>query len=472
MEQGVRPAPAGHRRLWFIFGATLFVAFFILGFFGREVYRQAPPIPSVVRTDAGTVLFTDDDILTGQQVWQTTGGQQLGSIWGHGAYQAPDWTADWLHRESVALLDLWSTREHGVAYAALDPDIAGDAPRPAEGGAAHEHVRPRRRGRSRSRAIAPRPIALVAAHYDGLFGGAPELHALARGLRDAGRRGARRGAPAGAHRLLLLDQLGGVHQPAGHARDLHEQLAARAAHRQRADERQRALVDREHRAAARRHRRLRLVDGVPRRPRADGRGARDRPVPRRGAHAVDARRRQVRRRRRRAVRGAGAARRADGPLHRRGPGVLRHPDRPTYLPYALTRTWHLQTAMFWIATAFLAAGLFLAPVVGGREPRFQRLGVNVLFGALLVVVAGSLAGEALAIHQKLGLGASLLVRHAGLRVRGPRPRLADRALRRPRDCWLGRCMLRGARGPAPAAAARRARARSSGCSPSRARRSA
>ena len=62
--------------------------------------------------------------------------------------------------------------------------------------------------------------------------------------------------------------------------------------------------------------------------------------------------------------------------------------------------------MFWIATAFLAAGLFLAPVVGGREPRFQRLGVNVLFGALLVVVAGSLAGEALAIHQKLGLGSS------------------------------------------------------------------
>jgi nitric oxide reductase subunit B len=74
-----------------------------------------------------------------------------------------------------------------------------------------------------------------------------------------------------------------------------------------------------------------------------------------------------------------------------------------YLPYSLTRTWHLQTAMFWIATAFLAAGLLLAPVVGGREPRFQRLGVNVLFGALLVVVGGSLAGEWLAIQQRLPL---------------------------------------------------------------------
>jgi len=77
-----------------------------------------------------------------------------------------------------------------------------------------------------------------------------------------------------------------------------------------------------------------------------------------------------------------------------------------WLPYSLTRTWHIQTAVFWIATAFLAAGLFLGPIVGGREPRFQRLGVNVLFGALLVVVAGSLAGQYFAIHQRLPLGLS------------------------------------------------------------------
>ncbi|MCA9728341.1 MAG: cbb3-type cytochrome c oxidase subunit I, partial [Candidatus Eisenbacteria bacterium] len=84
-----------------------------------------------------------------------------------------------------------------------------------------------------------------------------------------------------------------------------------------------------------------------------------------------------------------------------------------WLPYALTRTWHLQTAVFWIATAFLAAGLFLAPLVGGREPRFQRLGVNVLFGALLVVVGGSLAGEYLSIHQRLGLTQGFWFGHQG-----------------------------------------------------------
>ena len=84
-----------------------------------------------------------------------------------------------------------------------------------------------------------------------------------------------------------------------------------------------------------------------------------------------------------------------------------------WLPYALTRTWHVQTGVFWIATAFLAAGLFLAPAVGGREPRFQRLGVNVLFGALLLVVAGSLAGEYLSIHQRLSLGNGFWFGHQG-----------------------------------------------------------
>jgi nitric oxide reductase subunit B len=45
---------------------------------------------------------------------------QLGSIWGHGAYQAPDWTADWLHRELTAWLDLAARDQYGKDYAALD----------------------------------------------------------------------------------------------------------------------------------------------------------------------------------------------------------------------------------------------------------------------------------------------------------------------------------------------------------------
>jgi len=77
-------------------------------------------------------------------------------------------------------------------------------------------------------------------------------------------------------------------------------------------------------------------------------------------------------------------------------------DLARILPYNLARTWHLQLAIFWIATAWVAGGLFLAPLVGGAEPKGQRAGVLVLLGALAVVVFGSLAGEYLGINDRLG----------------------------------------------------------------------
>jgi nitric oxide reductase subunit B len=70
------------------------------------------------------------------------------------------------------------------------------------------------------------------------------------------------------------------------------------------------------------------------------------------------------------------------------------------LPYSVTRTWHVQLGIFWIATAWLASGLAIGPAVG-TEPRGQKLLVNVLFGALVVVVLGSMAGELLAVHGML-----------------------------------------------------------------------
>ena len=73
-----------------------------------------------------------------------------------------------------------------------------------------------------------------------------------------------------------------------------------------------------------------------------------------------------------------------------------------YLPYAVTRTWHLQLAIFWIATSWLATGLYVGPAISGHEPKGQRFGVNALFAALVLVVAGSLAGEWMGIEQKLG----------------------------------------------------------------------
>ena len=109
-----------YRKLWWALIAVLGVTFCVLGWFGREVYRQAPPIPAQVVSADGATLFTAEDILDGQTAWQSVGGMQLGSIWGHGAYQAPDWTADWLHREAEAWLDISAQQQFGQPFAALD----------------------------------------------------------------------------------------------------------------------------------------------------------------------------------------------------------------------------------------------------------------------------------------------------------------------------------------------------------------
>ncbi|MCS6927052.1 MAG: nitric-oxide reductase large subunit, partial [Candidatus Binatia bacterium] len=84
-----------------------------------------------------------------------------------------------------------------------------------------------------------------------------------------------------------------------------------------------------------------------------------------------------------------------------------------WLPYAVTRTWHTQLGIFWIATAWLATGLFVAPAVAGVEPRSQRLGVNVLFVCLLLIVVGAMAGQWVAVQQRLGLEANFWFGHQG-----------------------------------------------------------
>lgn len=76
-------------------------------------------------------------------------------------------------------------------------------------------------------------------------------------------------------------------------------------------------------------------------------------------------------------------------------------DLAQWLPYNLVRTWHVQLSIFWTATSFLAAGIFLAPIIAGREPRRQHWLAYGLLGALALVVFGSMAGEALDIHGLL-----------------------------------------------------------------------
>src|SRR5262245_60960759 len=111
-----------NRKLWLGLGALLAVSFSVLLWVGTEIHRVMPPIPARVVSDDGALLYTRADIEKGRQVWQSIGGQQLGSIWGHGSYVAPDWTADWLHREALGWLDRDARRIHGGAFAELGAD--------------------------------------------------------------------------------------------------------------------------------------------------------------------------------------------------------------------------------------------------------------------------------------------------------------------------------------------------------------
>src|SRR5690606_3653459 len=91
--------------------------FCILGFLAVRTYQAQPPIPDRTVSASGKVLFTGDDVRDGQKVFLRTGLMQYGSIYGHGAYLGPDFTADYLNRSATFV------REY---YAGTDADNASD----------------------------------------------------------------------------------------------------------------------------------------------------------------------------------------------------------------------------------------------------------------------------------------------------------------------------------------------------------
>jgi len=72
------------------------------------------------------------------------------------------------------------------------------------------------------------------------------------------------------------------------------------------------------------------------------------------------------------------------------------------IPYSWAKTWHLQLAIFWIATTWVGTAIYLAPIIGGTEPPKQALLVQLLFVAILFVAGGSLLGEIAGIKGFLG----------------------------------------------------------------------
>ncbi len=400
-----------NKRLWTVLIVGVVGGFFLLGFFGQEIYRQAPPIPERVVTESGELLMTGEEILDGQQAWQSIGGQQVGSIWGHGAYQAPDWSADWLHRESMALLDSMSADHHGRPYAELDA---------LERAALEAELRIALRTNtfdpesgtlvvSDRRAAA---MAQVGAHYSALFGGAPSLAGL---REDYALRERSIDDPVRLARLndfFFWTSWACITERPGHAYTYtnnwpHDPLLG---NRPTTANFVWSIVSILLLLAA--------VGGMVWYNAARTREEPDPEAPRRdpllGVEVTPSMRATAK------YMGVVLALFVVQVLL----GALTAHytiegnsffgfNLPEILPYSVTRTWHIQAGMFWIATAFLGAGLFLGPIIGGREPKYQRLGVNVLFAALLIIVVGSFAGEWLSIHQYLSLDVGFWFGHQG-----------------------------------------------------------
>ncbi len=88
--------------------------------------------------------------------------------------------------------------------------------------------------------------------------------------------------------------------------------------------------------------------------------------------------------------------------YRAEPGDFYGVDLSAFLPSNLLRTWHLQLAIFWIATSYVGGALYVAGMLGRSEPAGQRTGINLLFVAVVIVAVGSLLGEWAGLLQWLG----------------------------------------------------------------------
>jgi len=393
------------KRLWLLFGFVMLLSFLVLGWIGTRIYQEVPPIASRVVTTDGTVVIDEGDISAGQNVWQAMGGMEVGSIWGHGSYVAPDWTADWLHREATFILGRWANADFGTEFEELDEE------RQAQLIGRLSKLMRTNTSDPETLVITVDPIRAEAfasnlAHFSDVFANGNADYAI----------------PAGA--VSDPDRL--------HKLSAFFFWTSWAASTNRPDDN------------------ITFTNNWPYEPLVGNRPTGD-SVVWTGVSII--------------MLLAGisgmawwyAARRSEeeepiapetDPLGRweatpsqratikyfwvvsalilvqmllgvitahygvEGDGFYGF-QLSEWLPYSVTRTWHIQIGLFWIATAWLAAGLFIGPLVSEQEPKGQRLGVNVLFAALLLVVVGSLTGEWLSIHNKMSDTVSFYFGHQG-----------------------------------------------------------
>ena len=394
------------KRLWIAFGLVLFFSFVVLGWIGTRIYQEAPPIFAKVVTTDGTVVIDEGDISAGQNVWQSMGGMEVGSVWGHGSYVAPDWTADWLHREAVFILDRWSQADFGTEFEQLDEEQQAGLT-----GRLSKLLRTNTFDES-TQTVTVDPIRADAfqsnlAHYTDVFTNGREDYAIHKGAVSD---------PDRLHKLSAFffwtSWAASTNRPdeaVSYTNNWpHEPLVG---NRPTGDNVVWTGVSI-----------IMLLAGISAMAwwyASERREESDEPVP---PESDPLARWEATPSQRATIKyfwvvsalilvqmllGVVTAH-----YGVEGDGFYGFP-LSDYLPYSVTRTWHIQMGLFWIATAWLAAGLFIGPLVSEHEPKGQRLGVNILFGALLVVVVGSLTGEWLSVQNKLSDTVSFYFGHQG-----------------------------------------------------------
>ncbi len=398
------------KKLWIAFILVTTISFAVLGYYGYEIYQKAPPLPEKVITADGRVIFEGQDIKDGQNVWQSMGGQEVGSVWGHGAYLAPDWTADWLHREAIFILNQWAQREHKQSYESLSSENQAGLERRLQLELRKNTYNPAD-GTLTISAIRAEAIEYLNNYYTGLFMENPELDELRtqyaipkNSIKSKNRMRQMSGFFFWATWACVTERPGSNitytnnwpaedlvgNKPTGdlliwtgvsiifllvgiglmvfyHARLKEEKDPEMPVE----DPLMRQTVTPSMLAVKKYLWIVNILILI-----------------------------QVT---------AGVITAHYGVEGDAFYGF----DLASVLPYSVSRTWHVQLGILWIATAWLATGLYIVPSVAGKDPKFQKLGVNILFVCLLIIVFGSMAGQWMGIMQKLGLETNFWFGHQG-----------------------------------------------------------
>lgn len=400
------------RKLWTWLAVICALSFAVLIWVGTEIYQTAPPIPNQVVSTDGTVLFSQGQVLLGQQAWLSAGGQQLGTVWGHGSYVAPDWSADWLHREAEALRSIWAQKEFGKPFDQLSIGQQGEL----NGQLKTEMRRNTYDAATGIITLSPDRAAAVlqvTRHYTGLFGNDPSLdklreqYAMNAGLLPD---------PADLQALpafVFWSAWAAATDRPG-STDLsytsnwpHEPLVDNTPTAGTGIWSIASVILMIGALAA-----MIFYHGISK----EG----DDPIPPKADPLFDLKPTPSMKATRKyfyVVIGLILAQVGMGVITAHysveGHSFFGFP-LADFLPYSVSRTIHTQFAVLWIATAWLATGLYIAPAISGVEPKFQKLGVNVLFYALLFIVVGSTAFGWIGSIKHLGNTFSFWIGNQGL----------------------------------------------------------